>query len=113
MSLFKKRHKSNGTSNGVHGSKRNQIDNMELKEAIGNTALSTLSQGEHYESLADLSVEFGYLYEFEGHGIEALIKVITDKGTYYFAAQKSSIIRLDFDEAKFKLAVESFLGIHE
>ena len=112
MSLFKKSNKSKGTSNGAQVGKINQIANKELKEAIGNTALSTLTQGEHYESLAGLSVEFGYLYKFEGHGIEALFKVITDKGTYYFAAQKTSIIRLDFDEAKFELAAESFLERH-
>ena len=112
MSLFKKGNKSKGKSNSARAGKINQIENKELKEAIGNTALSTLTQGEHYESLTGLSVEFGYLYEFEGHGIEALIKVITDKGTYYFAAQKASIIRLDFDEAKFELATESFLGKH-
>jgi len=113
MSLFNKSRKSKGTSNGVQAGKRNQIENKELKEAIGNAALSTLTQGEHYESLSGLSVEFGYLFDIEGHGIEALLKVITDKGTYYFAAQKASVIRLDFDEGKYELAVETFLEIHK
>lgn len=90
----------------------NVIENKELKENIANTALGILRQGEDYEDLAYTKVEFGYLFDFEGHGIEALFKVITDKTTAYFAVQVDRIMRLDFSEEMFATTVEGFLKLH-
>ena len=45
-------------------------------------------QGEDYKDLIYTTVEFGYLFGFEGHGIEALMKVVTDKNTVYFSVEK-------------------------
>ena len=57
-------------------------------------------------------MEFGYLYDFEGHGIEALLKVITDKDTLYFAVQGQKMMRLDLSEEIFNTYVEGFMKIH-
>ncbi len=75
--------------------------------------MSTLIQGEHYDDLVYTTVEFGYLFDIDEHGFEALFKMITDKGTFYFAAQKKSLITLDFNEELFKMTTESFLDLHE
>ena len=106
---FFKRSKSNKEN---QKGERNEIGNKELKETLGNTALSTLSQGSDYHDLSGLTVEFGYLYDIDSRGIEALFKVTTDMGTFYFAVQKSSLIRLDFSEEMFAATTETFLETH-
>ena len=90
----------------------NEIENKELKENISNTALELLIRGEDYENLTSATVEFGYLFGFEGHGIEALMKVVTDKNTVYFAVQGDQIMRLEISEELFEATVENFLEIH-
>lgn len=91
---------------------RNEIDNKELKENIANTALSIMQNGVDYEDLAYLKVEFGYLFQIEGHGIESLLKISTDKTIAYFAVQKAKMLRLNFSEELFKSTVEGFLKLH-
>ena len=112
MGLFDKSRKQKGTPGGTQAGKRNEINNKELKEALANAALSSLKQGEHYNDLSGLIVEFGYLFDIDEHGIEALFKVITDKDTFYFAAQKASVIRLNFDETSFNEFARDFLERH-
>lgn len=90
----------------------NEINNKELKEYIANTALNLLIKDEDYENLTYTKVEFGYLFDIEGHGIEALLKIITDKATSYFAVQGTNLIRLDLSEDLFETTVEGFLGLH-
>ncbi len=91
---------------------RNEIENKELKENIANTALSILNKDIDYEDLAYTNVEFGYLFDIEGHGIEALFKIITDKTTAYFAVQGTKLLRLNFSEALFQTTVDGFLDLH-
>lgn len=91
---------------------KNEIENKELKERIANTALGILQKGVDYDNLAYTQVEFGYLFNIEGHGIEALFKVITDKTTTYFAIQGAKILKLVFSEEPFKTTVDSFLKLH-
>lgn len=108
MGLFDKfRNKNKEPKN-----KRNEIDNKGLKETLANTALSTFKQDKDYNNLAYTKVEFGYLFNIDGHGIEALFKIITDKETFYFAVQKTSVIRLDFNEEQFNAYTEKFLKMH-
>lgn len=102
MGLFSKKKNTN-----------NQIENKELKENLANSAISVLKEGEHYHSLANTMCEFGYLFSFEGHGLEALFKITTDVDTYYFAAQGNSLQFLDFNEELFKSTTDTFLEIHE
>ena len=102
--FFSKKRKKKEVSKGI-----NEIDNKELKENISNAALELLIQGEDYEDLIYTSVEFGYLFGFEGHGIEALMKVVTDKNTVYFAVQGDQIMRLEISEELFLTTVKSFL----
>ena len=114
MGLFDKFRKSGSMPSGAQTGKRNEIelDNKELKESIANAALSVLKQDEHYNNLAGLTVEFGYLFTVDGHGVEGLLKIITDKGIFYFAAQKTSVIFLDINEELFKAYTETFLEMH-
>jgi deoxyxylulose-5-phosphate synthase len=90
----------------------NEINNKKLKETLANTAISTLVQGEQYQDLAYTTVTFGYLFMIDGHGVEALFKVITDMGTFYFAVQKQSLIILNFNEALFETTTAGFLDLH-
>ena len=125
MGLFRKNVKKNDTTeNNQHaGNKQNadighpretnEINNRELKEKLANTALQLLVQGEDYDQLAYTSCEFGYLFHIEGHGLEALLKLTTDKGVFYFAAQKESFMRLNFNEALFQSTTKQFLSLHQ
>ena len=91
---------------------RNEIGNKELKENIANTALSLLIKDDDYENLTCTKVEFGYLFDIDGHGIEALFKVITDKTIKYFAVQGTKMMILDFSEELFQTTVDGFLNLH-
>lgn len=90
----------------------NEIANRELKENIANTAIGILQKGTDYDELDLTRVEFGYLFDIEGHGVEALFKVITDRTTAFFAVQGKKLIRLEFTEPLFQTTVEGFLALH-
>ena len=91
---------------------RNEIANKQLKESIANTALGILQKDTDYGDLPYTKVEFGYLFDIDGHGIEALFKVITDKTTAYFAVQGTKMLRLNFSEELFQTTVDGFLDLH-
>lgn len=91
---------------------RNVIDDRDLKMQLADTALGLLVEGEDFTELANTKVEFGYLYYFEDHGIEALYKLETDKTTAYFAAQGNKLMRLNFTEELFRSTIEGFLDAH-
>lgn len=90
----------------------NEMQNKELKEFLADSALAILTQGEDYQDLVYTTVEFGYLYDVENRGPEALFKVTTDKTTVYFAAQVGKLMRLDFTEEAFKDTVERMRAFH-
>lgn len=104
MGLFSKKKKN---------LEKNEINNKVLKENLADAALGILKQDEDYEQLIYTTCEFGYLFEIDGHGLEALLKITTDKGTFYFAAQKSSLMQLDFNEELFKDTTHTFLSLHQ
>ena len=106
MNFFKKK------KQGEKPKERNEIENKLLKENIANTALSILEETIDYENLAYTKVEFGYLFDIDEHGIEALFKVITDKTTAYFAVQGTKLLRLNFSEELFETTVYGFLDLH-
>lgn len=105
MGLFNKKKKQNG--------ERNEINNKALKERLANAALQMLAEGEDYDQLAYTVCEFGYLFDIDGHGLEALFKIKTDKNTFYFAAQKNSLLKLDLNEELFKGTTDTFLSLHQ
>ena len=90
----------------------NEINNKELKENIANSALSLLEEGSDYIDLAYTTVQFGYLFDIDDHGLEALLKVITDKTTAYFAVQGTSMMRPNFSDELFETTVAGFLDLH-
>lgn len=90
----------------------NEINNKELKENIANVAIGLLEEGSDYNELVYTKVEFGYLFDIDDHGIEALLKVITDKTTAYFAVQGTSMMRLNFSDELFNTTVEGFMNFH-
>lgn len=104
MGLFSKKKKK---------AEKNEINNKALKEQLANAAIGLLVQGEDYVQLAYTTCEFGYVFEFDGHGLEALFKITTDKGVFYFAAQKQSILRLELNEALFQGTTDTFLELHQ
>lgn len=92
---------------------KNEINNKKLKENLANAALTTLKPDEDYQDLAYTTCEFGYLFVIVGHGLEALFKIITDKGTFYFAAQEEKLLQLQFNEELFKNTTDKFLDLHQ
>jgi hypothetical protein len=92
----------------------NEISNSSLKVELADYALQTLIEGEDYIDLDKTLCQFGYLFMIEEHGVEALFKLITDKEkTFYFAAQKDSIMRLKFNDELFESTTETFLSMHK
>ncbi len=102
-----------GRKNNELPAERNEINNSYMKESLGNSAISILVQGQDYEDLAFTTITFGYLFDIDEHGIEALFKVITDKTTTYFAAQGTNLMRLNFNEKSFQSTVDGFLSFRE
>lgn len=92
--------------------KRNAINDGELKMQLADTALSMLEKGVDFDELANTQCTFGYLFEIEGHGLEALYKLVTDKTTAYFAAQGDKLMRLDFNDELFQTTADGFLELH-
>lgn len=92
---------------------RDEIGNKSLKENLANTAITILVEGEDYADLAYTKVEFGYLFDIEGHGLEALFKVVTDKTTAYFAVQGLKMMRLNFNDELFQNTTSEFLKYHK
>ncbi len=91
----------------------NEIKNRELKEALANAALGGMEQGTDYDEPSSIKVEFGYLFQIEDHGLEALFRITTDLDVSYFAAQGESLKRLNLTPELFDAYVESFLEIHD
>ena len=75
--------------------KHNEINNPYHKETLASAALSALTEGQDYTSLDNTRVIFAYLDVIKDHGYEAVFKVITDKQTIYFQAQKDSVVRIN------------------
>ncbi len=105
MGLFNKKEKQ--------PKERNAIDDRNLKYQLADAAVGTLKEGEEYGDLANTQVEFGYLFEIEDHGVEALFKLTTDKGTFYYAFQVNKLMRLNFTEELFQTTTEGFLDMHK
>lgn len=97
----------------MKSSERNEITNKDLKEMLADTAFEIMVQGDDYEELAGTTVKFGYLFDIDNHGLEALFKIITDKTTAYFAAQGEKLMRLNFNDELFQSTTETFLSLHE
>jgi len=91
---------------------KNKINDIKLKEHLADTALSTMEKGTDYEELSGLKLEFGYLFDIKGHGLEAIFKITTDLTTAYFAVQGEKLMRLNIEEGYYKATVESFLMMH-
>ena len=105
MGLFNRKKKNNNPE-------KNELANKALKETLANTALQMLTEGEDYEQLAFTECEFGYVFSIEDHGLEALFRITTDKGVFYFAAQQSSLRRVAINEDLFRGTTETFLSMH-
>ena len=106
MGLFGKKKKQDAPG------ERNEIDTHDLKVQLADTALGFLVQGEDFGELANTQCEFGYLFDIDDHGLEALFKITTDKTTAYFAAQGDKLMRLNFNDELFGTTVEGFLEMH-
>lgn len=91
---------------------RNAIGDPNLKMQLADTALGLLVQGEDYGELANTRCTFGYLFDIEEHGLEALFKLETDKATAYFAAQGDKLMRLNFNEELFRTTTDGFMELH-
>ncbi|WP_343102178.1 hypothetical protein, partial [Romboutsia sp. MSSM.1001216sp_RTP31141st1_G3_RTP31141_220114] len=82
-------------------------------ESLANIALQILEKGKDYNNLENTICQFGYLFVIEGHGIEALFKIVTDVETFYFAAQADSILQLNINEEFFEETTDIFLSLHQ
>ncbi len=91
---------------------RNLINNKKLKENIANNALNILERGRDYNDLTYTTVQFGYLFDIDNHGLECIFKVVTDLNTFYFAVQGERMMNLNFSEELYQATINSFLDLH-
>ena len=106
---------------GLFGKKRpkveNRMDDKQLKENLADAALAELLNHSFITSddFPGISVEFGYLYWFDDHGVEALFKLIVSGKTYYFAAQGKELLILDsekFTENQYRMTIDGMHDLH-
>lgn len=64
------------------------------------------------DDFAGLKAEFGYLLMIEGHGLEALFKIIKNEDVYYFAAQQDQLSLLEINESLYQSTVKNMLSMH-
>lgn len=91
----------------------NRVGDRQLTTNLANTAMGMLARGVDFDDPAGTRCRFGYLFWIEGHGLEGLFKITTDKTTAYFAAQKDKLMRLNFTEELFQSTAETFLSMHK
>lgn len=53
------------------------------------------------------------MFVIAGHGLEALFKIITDQGVFYFVDQKNSLSRVALNEDLFQSTIDTFLSLHQ
>lgn len=58
----------------------NEMENKALKEYLASAALQMLAEGTDYENLAGTTCRFGYLFQIDGHGLEALFPACDRQG---------------------------------
>lgn len=83
-----------------------------LKVRLMGAAFDLLEQGTDYTDIKNTMCKFGYLFNIEGRGVEALLKVTTDKTTAYFEAQGDKFIRLSLTKELFQSMVDDYLSMH-
>ncbi len=91
---------------------RNAIGDWQLKENLAVSAMSMLREDVDYHDLTGTKCDFGYLYQIEGYGLEALFRVETDICTTYFAAQGDVLMQVEMPDEQFREATELFLKMH-
>lgn len=92
---------------------RDESDNAELMQALTQSAVDLLERGSDYDDADSAKARFGYLFDIDEHGLEALFELTTDRGVFYFAAQKDSLLRLDINREMFLATSEQFLSLHQ
>lgn len=87
------------------------VEHKEVKEKLAKSALEKLTEGKDYEQLKDILCQFGYFNLIDENEVEALFKIKTDKGKFYFAAQKGAVVRLNLSEEKFLYTSHLFMSM--
>ncbi len=90
MSFFKKK------SEKKKPRETNEIENRQLKEKLADAAPGFLNPGEDYNALNHTKVRFGYLFQVEDRGIQAVSLIMTDKTTAYFYRAGIRPVSLEF-----------------
>lgn len=75
----------------VQCTERSRINNADLKVKRLDAAMGLLVESEDHENLARAKAGFGYLFDIDDHGIEALFRIKTDKTMAYFARRAKSL----------------------
>lgn len=103
---------------------KNVIDDKQLKENLGDAALSVLANLKLIELPKDLNhliVEFGYLFITPKEEISTMLKVVPPKRlfkpqkTYYFGSQDGKLMLLNetFTEETFRKIQQDMFNMHK
>lgn len=90
-----------------------ESDNAELIDMLTDSAAQLLVESGDLADSSSAESQFGYLFDIDGHGLEALFKLTADSGVFYFAAQGESLLRLTINEEMFAETTEQFLKLHQ
>lgn len=81
----------------------NEINNSKLKQNIANATIQVLLNNKLIieNQLPNFQIQFGYIFTKEDGVLEALIKIICDGKTFYFACQKGSLMLININENQY------------
>lgn len=92
----------------------NEINNSKLKQNIANTTIQVLLNNKLIveNQLSSFQMQFGYIFTKEDGFLEALIKIICDEKTFYFACQKGSLMLINIDENQYNETINYMKNNH-
>ena len=92
----------------------NMINDMELKEDIGNAAVRVLLENRliNEDELNYIKLSIGYLFATNSGQIEALFNVACKERVLYFAVQNGGFMRITLDRDSYDATVSLMKSSH-
>lgn len=92
----------------------NEISNSELKQNIANATIQMLLNSKliSEKQLANIQIQYGYIFTKDDGVIEALIKVICNEEVFYFACQKGSLMHININENQYNETINYMKNSH-
>ena len=86
----------------------NEIKNTRLKQNISDIIIQTLLNNNLIidNELSSLQIQFGYIFTKDNGVLEALIKVVNNNKTFYFAVQKGELLLININDIQYNQTID-------